>query len=65
MKMRLFILIMLSAFTFTKAQVSVDISLLKAEVEANLTGNILPFWIEHTIDPAGGFYGTVRNDGSA
>ncbi len=65
MKIRLFILIMLSAFTFTKAQVSVDISLLKAEVEANLTGNILPFWIEHTIDPAGGFYGTVRNDGSA
>ena len=35
------------------------------EVEADLTGGILPFWLEHTVDPAGGFYGTVRNDGHA
>ena len=34
-------------------------------MEADLTGGILPFWLEHTVDPAGGFYGTVRNDGSA
>ena len=34
-------------------------------VEADLTENILPFWMERTVDPDGGFYGTVLNDGSA
>ena len=37
---------------------------LTREVEADLTGGILPFWLSHVPDPAGGFYGTVRNDGS-
>ena len=33
-------------------------------VESDLTGNILPFWMEYTVDPDGGFYGTVLNDGT-
>ena len=32
-------------------------------VEKELTGNILPFWVEHTPDPInGGFYGALSND---
>lgn len=31
--------------------------------EAELRGNILPFWIEHTVDrKRGGFYGRISND---
>lgn len=32
-----------------------------ARVEAELRGNILPFWLEHVPDPAGGFHGAVTN----
>lgn len=33
------------------------------ELKAELTGNILPFWIKHAVDPVnGGFYGAVTND---
>ena len=35
----------------------------KRELEKELTGNILPFWIEHVVDKVnGGFYGAVTND---
>jgi len=34
----------------------------KAEVIENLTRNILPYWIDKMVDPAGGFYG--RRDGN-
>ena len=37
----------------------------KKEAETVLTENILPFWMEKVTDPAGGFYGTVMNDGTA
>lgn len=37
---------------------------LARSVEADLTENILPFWMERTADPDGGFYGTVLNDGT-
>lgn len=36
---------------------------LRNEIEADLTGNILPFWLNNTVDPAGGFYGTVSREG--
>ncbi|MBQ9883139.1 MAG: AGE family epimerase/isomerase [Bacteroidaceae bacterium] len=42
-----------------------EVKALRAEVEANLTQNILPFWERYTIDPAGGFYGQVGIDGTA
>jgi cellobiose epimerase len=36
---------------------------LRARIEAELLGNILPFWIAHTPDEAnGGFYGALTND---
>jgi mannobiose 2-epimerase len=35
----------------------------KAQLEQELVGNILPFWIEHAVDhELGGFYGAVTND---
>lgn len=47
------------------AQTKEEIAQFRSEVEADLTGNILPFWMEKVTDPAGGFYGTVVNDGTA
>jgi len=38
--------------------------LLKQEIVQDLTENILPFWATHTPDPAGGFYGVVKFDGT-
>jgi mannobiose 2-epimerase len=36
---------------------------LRQRIEAELRGNILPFWIEHTPDKEqGGFYGALTND---
>jgi mannobiose 2-epimerase len=36
---------------------------LRAQIEQELTGNILPFWMAHTVDRAnGGFYGALTND---
>lgn len=33
------------------------------QIESELTGNILPFWIQHTVDHEnGGFYGALTND---
>lgn len=37
--------------------------LVGTEVLADLKDNILPFWTSHICDPAGGFFGAVRNDG--
>ena len=37
---------------------------LRTEFENELTGNILPFWIEYAVDPSGGFYGAVEADGT-
>lgn len=34
-----------------------------ARIEAELRGNILPFWMKHTVDrERGGFYGEISND---
>jgi mannobiose 2-epimerase len=41
----------------------IDTQRFKKELNAELTGNILPFWIRHAVDPEnGGFYGAVTND---
>jgi len=37
---------------------------MKKEIVADLTENILPFWMAHAPDPAGGFYGGIAFDGS-
>ena len=54
----------LAAPQTTAAQTRSQTESIAREVEADLTGGILPFWLDHTQDPAGGFYGTVLNDGS-
>ena len=38
---------------------------LSASIEKDLVEGILPFWMKYTVDPDGGFYGTVMNDGKA
>lgn len=47
------------------AQTAEETERLKAETTQNLVENILPFWMEKTVDPDGGFYGVVLNDGKA
>ena len=47
------------------AQTKAEMEQLRQEVTQNLTENILPFWMENTVDPDGGFYGVVMNDGKA
>ena len=47
------------------AQTKVEMEQLRQEVTDNLTENILPFWMEKTVDPDGGFYGVVMNNGKA
>ena len=37
---------------------------LKQEIVQDLTENILPFWVNHSPDPSGGFYGTLNFDGT-
>lgn len=67
MKHSLFLALFLcAAITLNaNAQTKEEISKFKSEVESDLTGNILPFWMDKVTDPAGGFYGTVVNDGTA
>lgn len=45
------------------AQTQDDIAALRTGVCENLVGNILPFWADNTVDPDGGFYGTVIDRG--
>jgi mannobiose 2-epimerase len=38
-------------------------TILKQQLQAELTGNILPFWMDHAVDKVnGGFYGALTND---
>lgn len=46
------------------AQTRAEADALRMEVESDLVENILPFWMNHTVDPSGGFYGTVLADGT-
>lgn len=48
----------------SKAQTRQAIDQLQAETETDLVDNLLPFWINHAVDPDGGFYGTLFVDGS-
>lgn len=48
----------------TKAQTQQEIDRLQIETEGDLQMNILHFWSDRAVDPDGGFYGTLLNDGS-
>ena len=47
------------------AQVKQTMEVLRTETTENLKENLLPFWMKYVVDPAGGFYGVVMNDGKA
>ena len=36
---------------------------LREETREELTENILPYWMENCLDPAGGFYGRIKGNG--
>lgn len=57
-------LALLLAPTLLLSQSRSQIEALSKSIENNLTENILPFWMDYTVDPDGGFYGTVMNDGT-
>ncbi len=62
----LFLTLAILLVTFSgRSQTRDQIESLSRSMEANLVDNILPFWMDYTVDPDGGFYGTVMNDGSA
>jgi len=48
-----------------KAQVQETADVLRSETGQNLRENILPFWMEKAVNPEGGFYGAVLNNGKA
>ena len=52
--------LLLAAAVLSPAQTREETQALKSAVEADLYGNILPFWSRNAVDPAGGFHGTAR-----
>ena len=48
----------------TMSEEDAMVTQLKEEIVQDLTGNILPFWVNHSPDPIGGFYGTLNFDGT-
>ena len=60
-----FCVLLLTCCSVAFAQTRQETASLSAEIEADLLDNILPFWMDHTVDPEGGFYGTVGIDGRA
>ena len=52
-------LILLLVPALAHSQSRSQIEDLSASIEKDLIEGILPFWINHTVDPDGGFYGTV------
>ena len=50
-------------FVFS-AQANVEADTLRDEVLKDLKENVLHFWEKYAVDPAGGFYGMILNDGT-
>jgi mannobiose 2-epimerase len=48
---------------FLKAQSHAD-KILKYEIISDLKENILSFWEKYSVDPSGGFYGSLGRDGT-
>ncbi|WP_028904402.1 MULTISPECIES: AGE family epimerase/isomerase [unclassified Prevotella] len=61
--MRKNMVMMLAAMAMAVAGWADTKEVLRTETTQNLKENILPFWMEKTIDPRGGFYGVVLNSG--
>lgn len=65
MKNFLYTILFLLASVSVQAADESETDAFRGEVERNLIENILPFWLENTVDPDGGFYGVVNGDGTA
>lgn len=58
-------LLLILASTAAFSQSRSQIEELSDSIEKDLVEGILPFWTNYTVDPDGGFYGTVMNGGDA
>jgi mannobiose 2-epimerase len=56
--------ILLSPACSKKEESEAKLHQMREEIVSNLITNILPFWEVYSLDPSGGFYGTIRNDGT-
>ena len=63
-KISCFLLLLLLTACAPSKKAQVDAEALRAEIVENIKECVLPFWLDHTIDPAGGFYGMVMRDGT-
>lgn len=59
----LFISLYFFTFPFAEAQ-SVEAGIMHDEIVSDLKNSTLPFWENYSVDPAGGFYGSVGRDGT-
>lgn len=59
------LLAVLSAAVVMYAQVPASVQTMMSEAEHDFQTNILPYWQHFSVDPRGGFYGTVGADGQA
>ncbi len=57
------LLIMLLAVTSIASAQKNEITTLRQEIIEDTKNNVLPFWINHDVDPNGGFYGGLTYDG--
>lgn len=65
MKRIILALAVISCTAIVNAQTREESEKLRTEVETNLVGNILPFWLDNAADPDGGFHGAIGVDGKA
>lgn len=59
-----FLIVALQCFTDSPARAQSAVTTLRDEIRADLKENILPFWQRYSVDPAGGFYGSLLRDGT-
>jgi len=68
MKRVLFALVMVLTISMSCRNECHDVpeeaAVMRQEILDDLTRNILPFWINYSYDPTGGFYGVVGRDGT-
>ncbi|MCR5131954.1 MAG: AGE family epimerase/isomerase [Prevotella sp.] len=62
-KLTRFLLLLGACVTTLTAEAQDSKEVLRNETMQNLKENILPFWMEKTVNPDGGFYGEVLNNG--
>lgn len=63
MKRILTIVILLATTLVAMAQDQTELNQLRNDIEQELTGNILPFWLHNAVAPDGGFYGELSREG--